>query len=260
LTLGGGEPLLHPDITDIIAHVAAWRRHVALLTNLAVSDDKFLALAEAVKGKRQIKVQVSLDSIDPLVNDLTRGEGKRVMKNIELLLDQGVNPQTATVITKANIDSALDIIDYYYPRIRHYHFMNLMPSYKLTTENRYRELLPDKEELDDFWKRLAEKRKSLPSDVSITDENPNDELVAGQAYQYEGCSAGKTSCDIRSNLDVVACSIANTFVLGNMKDRTLTEVWNSPTAIDIREAEIPLCSSHEYEDSPIGHLETPCGK
>ena len=250
--IGGGEPLLHPNIFDLLEYVLRKRMPLAILTSLAVKKrDLVRKFAEMVSPHRFVNVQVSLDALDPDINDMVRGDGALVRENIDLMLSHGTDLQVASVITKYNIDSAIDLIDFYYPRVKRFHFMNLMPTQKLCQSQRFWDLAACDGEISAFWERVSMKAKSLPRDVAITQIDPGCATKHEQALYYPGCSAGVTSCEIDSNLDVLGCNIARRFVLGNLSSDSLEEVWNCEFAELVRDIPIPLCRFNLLETPPL---------
>ena len=86
LTISGGEPLLHPDIIEILSY-ASKRLTVRLLTNGSLIDRKMASfLAEL-----GIFIQISLDGSTASIHDAIRGDGSynRVIEAIQLLHAQG---------------------------------------------------------------------------------------------------------------------------------------------------------------------------
>ncbi|KPA09153.1 Radical SAM domain-containing protein [Candidatus Magnetomorum sp. HK-1] len=86
LTISGGEPLLHPDIYQILSH-ASKRLTVRLLTNgtkIYSEMAKFLA-------DHKIYVQISIDGSTSSIHDTIRGQGcfEKIMKAIEKLQKYG---------------------------------------------------------------------------------------------------------------------------------------------------------------------------
>lgn len=260
IKIGGGEPLLHPNVFALLEYALEKRMPLAILTSLAVKkQDLVRKFSEMVSPHRFINVQVSLDALDPVINDTVRGNGALVRENIDLMLSHGTHLQIASVITKHNIESAIDLIDFYYPRVKRFHFMNLMPTQKLCQSQRFWDLAPNDGEISAFWERVGMKAISLPRDVAITQNDPQCDTEHEQAFYYPGCSAGVTSCEIDSNLDVLACNIARRFVLGNLSSHSLEEVWNSELAEVVRDSPIPLCRFNFLETPPFAWEVHSCG-
>jgi MoaA/NifB/PqqE/SkfB family radical SAM enzyme len=81
LELTGGEPLLHPDLPDLIAHAKTKRfRKVMLISNAFLMDERKI---EALNKAGLDDLQVSVDGVKP--NDVTIKVLKSVRPKLELL-------------------------------------------------------------------------------------------------------------------------------------------------------------------------------
>ena len=257
IKIAGGEPLLHPKFSMLLDYIVKNKLPIAILTNLTAKERIIRKLAKVGRENRYISIQASLDSVDEPINAQTRGKCEVVKKNINIMLEHEIDLQIACVVTKHNLNSALDIIDFYYPRIRKFHFMNLMPTLKIRAANNFFDLAPSPIELRKFWASVSKRKSELGSDIQLTEEQGS-KITNGcsQECQYQGCSAGITFCEIDSNLDILACNISKSFVMGNLKDSSFEEIWHSKKAEAIRSIPVPLCHTYLMNNSPFLHLES----
>lgn len=104
ITLGGGEPLMRPDIGELIDYIKSKNIECGMNSNGVLIPRKI----EAVK--KLDSICVSLDG-DKAGNDASRGEGsyEKIMEGIMAAKKNGVVIHTNTVITKNNL-SALDYL------------------------------------------------------------------------------------------------------------------------------------------------------
>jgi uncharacterized protein len=99
LTITGGEPLLNPELPEILDLAAAVFDGVHLLTNGTRVDPALAARLAAL----DVSVDVSLDHTDLSHDDSVRGGTKQTLRGIDRLLDGGVRNLTATlVLTRRN--------------------------------------------------------------------------------------------------------------------------------------------------------------
>lgn len=106
VSLIGGEPFLHPDISDIIEYIKSKNLLCSTVTN-----GYFLKRhLEAVKKLNM--VCVSLDGPEE-INDITRGAGsyKRAIEALELLRKNNVNTSIRATLQKHNVDYIDDIFN-----------------------------------------------------------------------------------------------------------------------------------------------------
>jgi MoaA/NifB/PqqE/SkfB family radical SAM enzyme len=250
IILAGGEPFLHPDIFCIIEYALNRGIQLSVLSNgVLLNEEARMRLAKIVAGKRFI-LQISLDSVDPLVNDRTRGKGAIVIENVLALSRLSVQMQIACVLTSANIEKAHLIIDRLYPGVKRFHFLNIQ-----RTERALRnpDLLLSEKQVDEFWTRLEKHAGKFPSDLLLPSlrvmlrtkgkESIGSRWLDKQAtFDCKACSAGITHINIDSDFYVLGCDIAKDFtVMGNVKNTSFTTVWNSREAYMVRNAPFPAC-------------------
>lgn len=98
LGVTGGEPFLAPRMAETLAEMA---RHLPVVanTNGTLFTGKRLEALEMVAGA-DVKVQISLDSADPDVNDAARGPENfaKVVEAIPRLVDRGIGVRIATTL------------------------------------------------------------------------------------------------------------------------------------------------------------------
>ncbi|MDA8314663.1 MAG: radical SAM protein [Actinomycetota bacterium] len=103
LYLTGGEPLLHPDIVDLLAYGTAALPTV-LLTNATVLRATRLDRLRALAGNPHLVVQTSLDGARPATHDAHRGTGTwaRTVDGIATLVELGLAVRVAMTETPEN--------------------------------------------------------------------------------------------------------------------------------------------------------------
>jgi GTP 3',8-cyclase len=114
IRLTGGEPLLRPDIEEIVAGISS----LGPLKDLALTTNGQLLAKHAAKLKRAglKRVTVSLDAVDPLVfKKMSGGRGsyRSVLEGIDEAITQGLTPlKINTVLEKGvNEDQLLPLVE-----------------------------------------------------------------------------------------------------------------------------------------------------
>lgn len=109
ITLSGGEPLLYPDLDDILSYIGS-RLTIRLLTNGTLIDREWARRF----SRHDIYIQISMDGACPQVHDAIRGAGTfdRSMRAIRLLQECGLGDRLnlSTTIMDANLTNLPDII------------------------------------------------------------------------------------------------------------------------------------------------------
>jgi MoaA/NifB/PqqE/SkfB family radical SAM enzyme len=106
----GGEPTLHPELYDLLETVDGQGHSSQLMTNgTRIKRDTAERLS---KMSCLAKVQISLESPDPKVNDAIYGEGlhRRVLQAVDILREKGVPVTLAVTPMEAN-EGGLDFIE-----------------------------------------------------------------------------------------------------------------------------------------------------
>ena len=236
----GGEPFLHPHFLDIVEYGLARFPDIAILTNGTIYDEKtFKKLSELHKIHPELNLQISLDSHVPEINDKSRGKGKEVIKNIERFLSYGLDLTIATVVHSKNAEFADKIIDYFYPRIKRYHFMNIMPTKGNLHE--WKTYRCEKEKIDSIWLSLEKRKQNTDILISYPCDNLNS-WMGKSTIKAKNCLAGIVRCYITPNLDVVACNIADFSIMGNLRLNSFQDIWFSEKAENIRNEKNPQCA------------------
>lgn len=104
VTISGGEPLLHPQIWDILSYTCQKGIDSLMITNATLIDKE---VAEKI-AKLGIKVQVSLNGATENEHDILCGHGnyKKTMKGLNNLLNAGVkNIIIRCVLSQINKDT-----------------------------------------------------------------------------------------------------------------------------------------------------------
>jgi cyclic pyranopterin phosphate synthase len=126
IRLTGGEPLLRPDVTEIVRDMAALPVKLGLTTN-AMRLHLFLdgLIAAGLKS-----LNISLDTFDAeRFRKLARREGHdRVLANIEQAIDRGLHVKLNMVVMRGvNDDEVLRFVELTRDRAVHVRFIEFMP-------------------------------------------------------------------------------------------------------------------------------------
>jgi MoaA/NifB/PqqE/SkfB family radical SAM enzyme len=107
----GGEPMLLPELPEMLAHAS---RHfpVIVLSNASLASGKRLERLVEVNNPN-IAIQVSVDGATAEANDAYRGEGtfERAMRGIRNLVAAGVRVRVSTTETPANSHEVARVVD-----------------------------------------------------------------------------------------------------------------------------------------------------
>jgi len=157
IRLTGGEPLLRDDLEGIIARL----RQLAGLEDLSLTTNgqALAARADSLAAAGLMRVNVSVDSLDPGVYAATTGGGhlRAVRRGLEAALAAGLNPVKANVVLNSPAASERDGLGAFVELVErqpiHVRFIEAMPVCPHVVESSGVGCLPAQRVLDELAKR-----------------------------------------------------------------------------------------------------------
>jgi MoaA/NifB/PqqE/SkfB family radical SAM enzyme len=104
LGVTGGEPFIEPDMPETVARLAQILPVVVLTNGTLFTTPRLQRLAPL--GELDVKLQISLDSSDPVANDVMRGPNNfaKVVDAIPRLVDLGIRVRIASTLEYVDDD------------------------------------------------------------------------------------------------------------------------------------------------------------
>lgn len=243
LILTGGEPLMRPDIWEIIDYAFERGLHPVIGTNGTLIDD---AMAAKIAEHGIPKVSVSLDFPTPQGQDTFRGaQGafEQTMEGIANLRSHGVNVQVNSTITKANRALVEDLHALAADAgASDFHPFLLVPT------GRGEDLVDvelSPEEYEEVLTWAYQRQKTSPMGFKPTDAPQYFRILhqraaaegvklTGPLAHSRGCLGGISFVFISHVGDVQPCGYFD-MQLGNVRDRPFSKIWTeSPVFDDLR--------------------------
>lgn len=242
ISFTGGEPLLREDLFTIISAING-RMSVSLSTNGTMITNHIVHRLIENKIK---KISVSLDGSRPETNDFIRGGSfDKIIKGIERLSEINAKISIVTVITKSNYKDIPNLVKLAYNlNVDNIGFTGLKPVGRA------------KSNLSDLMPTPKEKARIAELIYGLSEEYGN---FIGSEYQYWyslfkqdpdfsnrsqcflPCDAGKASCAITADGNLVPCNILMSIKCGNVREKDFLTIWkNSEVLNKFRE----LSNSH----------------
>ena len=237
LNISGGEPFAHPQIDQLLRIAHRRFRHINVLTNGTLLKPKHIAaIAEIMAMKQAFPVQVSLDAVDDAINAETRGATAKVLRNLRTLGELGANIVVAMVLTRSNVDRAVESIRLLSQFTRHFHVMEVQKVRALNGADS--ELAIPKERLDRAWRDIQAIRNELGLYVEIPLEASDEELGCACGPQ---CMAGFSHIVIDPDLKVRPCDRCVETYVGDLTYQTLDEIWASEPVHRVLSSPVVFC-------------------
>jgi SynChlorMet cassette radical SAM/SPASM protein ScmF len=240
--LTGGEPLLHPEIKEILEYIRTEELSFAVETNGVLCTPE---LAQKIAACKDPFVSVSLDGADAKTHESIRGvDGcfDSALKGIRNLVEVGLSPQVIMTIMRLNKEQIEPMV-----RVAEnlgagsVKFNILQPTARGERLHFIGESL-DIEELVDLGK-WVENTLSAATGLNLYYDHPMAFQPLGKMFGQNGDGCG--TCGIRGILGVLAdgsyalCGIGervHDLVFGHASKDILERVWtNTPVLQDIRE-------------------------
>ena len=234
LILSGGEPLLRPDIFELIEYGSKKGLKMGLGSTGYLIDD---AVAKKLKTAGIATVSISLDSHIPQQHDEFRGVSgawEKAVNACKALRKNDVLVQVNTTLTHENYDQIDDIMTLAESvGVENFHLFFLVPTgrgKKLTdiSPQKYEDMITTT-----FAKvhrhRLNVRPSCAPQFMRIAKG-----MGLDMRQWIRGCIAGMHYCRIYPNGDVTPCPYLP-IKLGNVREQSFKEIWfNSPVFKNLR--------------------------
>lgn len=245
VTLSGGEPFLHPNFPDLFRYAHKRFAHVMTLTNgTAMRNCHMKAIQQVLDDKGAVTIQVSLDSVDAHVNELTRAPSQRTLRTIKQLTAIGCHVIVAVVVTRHNVATVIPTIDALSAHTRWFHLMTVQDI--RAKQGIEHELEAERGIRASLWTKLRAlaNARDLAINLPATDCDPG--CATGAP-----CMAGFSTLVVDPDLNVRPCDRLTDIVLGNLGNTTISEVWNSTNTLAFIRSSEPVCRSALRLGTPL---------
>jgi len=223
----GGEPLLRGDLEGLIAFARGLGIKSHITTNGVLLDER---RAKSLKRAGNYAIQISLDGSTPERNYIMRRttgeEFDKIIEAIRICRKLNMRLFLATLLGAENIDDAGAMVELAkregLDRIR---FCGYTPIGRGKSRS-VRERLDFKERMAD----LLDFIESVQNDNSIMAMFDPGFGPVPPEYRFHKCLAGKETFYLKSNGDLYPCTslLQRQFRVGNIRERSLSELWNDP--------------------------------
>ena len=225
----GGEPLLHPQIWEIL------RKAVEIGFNVGIGTNGYIINHHMVKRLKKIgihHVQISLDSINPKSHDEFRGiKGlwTRAVNAVELLQQENILVNICMTPNRKNWMEVEAMIDWCVEKnVNCFNMSQFVPTGNGTAEL---DLLPfEWKQVLEVWER---KRKEYESKMAFTAHEAQLVLVSDYVRQlkgFKGCQAGKGVGCINYDGRVTPCVMLDVDC-GNIYQKSFEDIWGNSKII-----------------------------
>lgn len=237
LAIGGGEPLLHPNLVDLLALC----HDRGIVPNLTTAGNEFTRDNLRAISRSCGAIGMSLEGVGPEFDRWRRFGFERFRSAILTTRDAGIPTVLQITLSAANLPQLDEMVDFCLGNDHLYGVIFL--AYKNVGRGTH----------------AAASLGSLPpAQVSAALKRAFDRLspvmrvgydccmtpgIAGveaehdfvDATHLQGCSATRGSVGISAALDVVPCTFTGGYALGNLRQRTLKDIWRGASCEAFRD-------------------------
>lgn len=225
MIFSGGEPLLRPDILELIRHARDCGLRPVLGSNGTLLS---LEMARALKDAGLMAAGISLDSLDAVKHDRLRGQKgawQAAVNGMQHCRAVGLPFQIHTTVMDWNEAEITQITDFAVEiGARAHHIFFLVPTGR--GEDIEDQAL-ERHAYENVLTRIMSKAKNVPIEVKPTCA-PQFIRVADQVGHRQrfakGCLAGTSYCIISPRGDVQPCAYLD-LPLGNVRDLSFDRIW-----------------------------------
>jgi MoaA/NifB/PqqE/SkfB family radical SAM enzyme len=217
VSIGGGEPLLHPEIVEVVEALAEHHFPVMICNGWYITPERARELWRA----GMYEISVSVDYADAAKHDAQRGvQGAhaRALAALEVLHDTRDNPEQRVHMISVVMDDNLDEIEPLILRCREMGITYLVTLYSDGRGEKETRPVPV-----DVSARLLELKRRYPEFVVLESyiERFSQAIAEGG---IANCRAGKNLCNIDSQGDVSLCIDRLDAAVGNILDDDIEEL------------------------------------
>lgn len=243
IVLSGGEPLLHPQLENILKFCKQENVLIEITTNGYLINQKFI---DMFKENNVTTISISLDSITPQENDKFRGkEGAfdKAINAIKLLNQNDIRTRIRSTISNSNIDEMEKIVLFAIDlNVDNIAFGPIIPVGNAVTLGD--EMFNTPEQMKNFIDLFYELKEKYKDKVNVVTNECLHGLHELDEYKtnddtermIDGCSAGIVSFNVLINGNMTPCSMYHRKILNIYESNDFAKDYiNSPTIKELLE-------------------------
>lgn len=234
IVFSGGEPLLRPDIFQLIKYACSLGIMPLMGSNGTLITPE---VASRLKSSGLKAIAISIDSLNEKTHDEFRGKNgslKKAMTGIKNAIDAGLRVQVNTTITKYNLDDIDEVMEYAKK-------VGSLSSHMLFLVDvgrgkKIEATQLNKKEYKDTINKIIEKDIGIRIKPTCAPQYKVEALFKGiSAVGGRGCIAGISYCSILPNGDVHICPYTPVKV-DSIREKDFDDIWeNNDTFLKLRD-------------------------
>jgi len=232
MIFSGGEPLMRPDIFELIEHAVRCNLRPVLGSNGTLINQE---TAYKLKSAGVMGIGISLDSLDREKHNRFRGitnGWEDTIKGMENCREAGLRFQIHTTVMDWNYNEILDITDFAVEiGAAAHHIFFMVPTGRALG---IKEEFLSGEQHEELLTKIVMKQKEVNIEVKPTCAPQFMRIAKQQGVPYrftKGCLAGISYCIINPKGDVQPCAYLD-IPIDNVRQKPFNEIWKHNTMLE----------------------------
>lgn len=233
VSLIGGEVFMRPDWTTIVKTLTSRKVSVSIITNGFLFSEKMIA---DIKACNVESIAVSLDGPEA-IHDRHRQKGsfKRAMQAIDVLTENGIPVSVISTLHSNNVDSLDEMYGILKDKDIFAWQLQACSPMGNASDDEFSTTIDFKTVIDFVERHLNNPYFAIGVADNIGYYTESEGSIRGNANgkaAFLGCRAGLTNIGIDSIGNVRGCESQydEAFIEGNLREKSLYEIWNDPDA------------------------------
>lgn len=226
MIFSGGEPLMRPDILELIAYASHLKLRPVIGSNGTLIDEEF---AKQLKQAGTMGIGISLDSMDAIKHNQFRGlddAWEKAVEGMKYARKVGLSFQIHTTVMDWNYHEILEITDFAAKigAVAH-HIFFLVPTGRALN---IKEEFLDAHQYEKLLTAIVKKQQEVQIEVKPTCAPQFMRIAKEQDVSFrfsKGCLAGISYCIINPKGDVQPCAYLD-MPIDNIRSTPFTKIWS----------------------------------
>jgi radical SAM protein with 4Fe4S-binding SPASM domain len=229
LSLGGGEPLVRADLSEIIRYASSRGVNVRISTNAAAATPEAV---EPLKGLRIALIKVSMEGVTDTVYDLIRGEAgafRQVLQGIENLKTLKVPIFLHRAFMKPNVSELSQLVRLAEELQVFKLVLDTVMPVGRAAENP--DLLLDRDETAHLFDEALAMQEHTKVRIEIPHRVPPHKPLGKVLFGGFGCRCGILRCHIDARGSVSPTGFLKDMCPGNLRQQSFKQIWDSGASL-----------------------------
>lgn len=264
IAIGGGDPMLHPQICEVLEHIHS----LGMVPNLTLTGQSLTEENLRTLKKTCGAVALSLEGVHEKFTARRKLGWTHFLHTIEKIFQHQIPLVFQVTLSRENIQDLEQITSFILEIKKKYGTLYgvIFLAYKPSGRGLFFDQMLSSVAFDELYPLLEKSFTTLAQETRVGYDccltpgivKINSELGATHEEQLEGCSAARTSIGISSDLKVLPCTFLPEHRLGDLQTSSLLSIWKNKKSTRFRQSVLSQfqgqasCQNCEANSSCLG--------